>query len=225
MRKKVIIVTISKIGQNMPMLGMCGMGPPSPSDMASRVIDDLDTDGDGVLSADEISKSGKLAQRILDADTDGDGIVTKDELISKISKHRMHPPSASDIASRVIDDLDTNGDGFLSADEISKGGKLTQKILDADTDGDGIVTKDELISKITEDLENMEGFPKLLVGEQPDINQLKSLLALIGTEQSNESTRSGTDLLTQILSQFNLSDDEIETVLEMMQKSGINIIA
>ncbi len=160
-RKEMIIMNVSEIGQNMPMPRMYGMGPPSPSDMASR----------------------------------------------------------------VIDDLDTNGDGVLSADEISKGSQRAQRILDADANDDGSVTKDELISKITEDMENMEGFPGLPDGEQPDINQLKSILAQVGTEQSDESNQSATDLLTQILSQLNLSDDEIKTVLEMMQSSGVSVTA
>lgn len=137
----------------------------------------------------------------------------------------MRPPSASDMSSRVIDDLDTNGDGVLSIEEIRKGGERAQKILDADADGDGNVTEDELISKITKDMQNMEGFPGLPDGEQPDINQLKSILAQMGTEQSDESAQSGTDLLTQILNQLNLSNDEIETVLEMMQSSGVSVIA
>jgi Ca2+-binding EF-hand superfamily protein len=60
--------------------------PPSAGDMASNIMDELDTNGDDVLSIDEISKGGERAQKILGADTDNDGIVTMDELVTDITK-------------------------------------------------------------------------------------------------------------------------------------------
>lgn len=155
-------MSISAIGQSISMSALYRMQQPSASDMAGMILKDLDTNGDGVLSADEIGKAGKHAKDILSADADGNGSVTLDELVSDITKKMksggmppppfmggMQPPGADDIASKIIDALDTNGDGVLSADEISKAGKYAQNILGADTDGDGVVTKDELAADIT----------------------------------------------------------------------------
>ncbi|MGD0077627.1 MAG: hypothetical protein ABSB91_03260 [Sedimentisphaerales bacterium] len=151
-------MTVSAIGQNMSMFSLYGMQKPSASDIVSKIFEKLDTNGDGSLSADEISKAGKRAKNILGADANGDGIVTQDELLSDITKKMnngmtplmgmMQPPSADDIAGKIIDNLDTNGDGVLSTDEINNGGDLAQRILKADSNGDGVVTKDELVADI-----------------------------------------------------------------------------
>jgi Ca2+-binding EF-hand superfamily protein len=152
-------MTVSAIGQGMSMASLYGMQKPSASDIVSKILGKLDTDGDGSLSAEEIGKAGKFAKQLLKADANGDGVVTKDELLSDITKKMesgmmspmggMQPLSADDMASQIIDDLDTNGDGVLSADEISKAGKQAQNILGADANGDGVVTKDELSADIT----------------------------------------------------------------------------
>ena len=154
-------MTVSGIGQSMAMSMLYGMQntqKPSASDMVSKILAELDTDGDGSLSADEISKAGKHAKDIFGADANGDGIVTQDELLADITKKMesgmmspigMQPPSADDMASQIIKEFDTNGDGVLSADELSKAGKKAQNILGADANGDGVVTKDELSADIT----------------------------------------------------------------------------
>jgi Ca2+-binding EF-hand superfamily protein len=152
-------MTVSAIGQGMSMLSLYSMQKPSASDIVSKILGNLDADGDGALSTEEIGKAGKFAKHLLKADANGDGVVTKDELLSDITKKMdsgmmspmgaMQPPSADDMAGKIIDDLDTNGDGVLSADEISKAGNLAQNILGADANGDGVVTKDELSADIT----------------------------------------------------------------------------
>jgi len=151
-------MTVSAIGQSMSMLAMYSMQKPSASDIVSKILGNLDTDGDGALSTEEIGKAGKFAKQFLKADANGDGVVTQDELLSDITKKMgsgmmplmgMQPPSADDMAGKIIDDLDTNGDGVLSADELSKAGKYAQNILGADANGDGVVTKDELSADIT----------------------------------------------------------------------------
>jgi Ca2+-binding EF-hand superfamily protein len=155
-------MTISAIGQGMSLLSLLGMKKPSASDMASKIMGKLDTNGDGSLSTDEIGKAGKFASKLLSADTNGDGIVTQDELLADITKKMngetmsfmglLQPPSADDLASQIIQSLDTDGDGALSKDEISKSGDLAQKILNTDTNNDGIVTKNELVADIQKNM-------------------------------------------------------------------------
>ncbi len=79
-------MTISEIGQTMPMPGMYGMQPPDANEVASHLISEIDADEDGILSAEEINQADERAQRILDADVDGDGYVTEEELIDQISQ-------------------------------------------------------------------------------------------------------------------------------------------
>ena len=137
-------MTISGIGQSMSMSFLYGTQKPSASDMASKILEELDTNGDGSLSADEISKAGKHTKDILAADANGDGVVTKDELIADITKKM-----ASHKAHHIMSKLDTNGDGSLSTDEISSGGSSTSSISAADTNGDGVVSMTELIAYLT----------------------------------------------------------------------------
>jgi Ca2+-binding EF-hand superfamily protein len=137
-------MTVSGIGQGMAMSFLYGMQKPSASDMVSKIFEELDANGDGVLSADEISKAGKKAQNIIGADANGDGVVTKDELSADITKKM-----ASHRAHHIMSKLDTNGDGSLSTDEINNGGSVAQSILPADTNGDGVVSMAELIAYLT----------------------------------------------------------------------------
>jgi Ca2+-binding EF-hand superfamily protein len=116
-------MTVSGIGQGMATSFMYGMQKPSASDIVNNIFAKLDTNGDGVLSADEISKAGKKAQNILGADANGDGVVTKDELSADITKKM-----ASHRAHHIMSKLDTNGDGSLSTDEINNGGSAAQSV-------------------------------------------------------------------------------------------------
>jgi len=148
-------MTVSGVGQSMSILRMLQRQPLSASDIAGRIMKKLDTNGDGVLSTDEISKSGAPAKMIQAADANGDGEITMDELIADISKHlqsmgRMHSHhGAGGMASRIMDALDTNGDGALSTDEVSAGGADAATIQAADTNGDGKVTMAELLAYIS----------------------------------------------------------------------------
>jgi len=198
-------MTISGIGQSMSMSSLYGMQRPSACDMASKILKDLDTNGDGVLSTDEISKGGKFAQKLLEADANGDGNVTMDELISDITEkmkngnmppmNGMQPPSASDMASHIMDELDTNGDGVLSTDEISKGGKHAQRILGADANGDGNVTMDELVSDISKMGDKMK--------------------------QSDQANQGGSGLTDLALNRY----DDVRTLLDMIKSSNLSVSA
>lgn len=107
-----------------------GSGPPRPLQIA------LDTNHDGVLSADEIAAA---PQSLLRLDRNGDGSLTPDEL---------QPPS-NDATGATPDELtkqlmsfDRNGDGVLTPDELPA--RLQSLFARADTNHDGKITEQEL---------------------------------------------------------------------------------
>ena len=125
------------------------------------IIEALDANHDGIISADEIANASKA---LLALDKNGDGKLTMDELFGpppggpdgdqagapngdqapppgddngggKQRGGHRHPPIPPIFAA-----LDTNGDGVLSADEIANAPK---SLLKLDKNGDGQLTPDE----------------------------------------------------------------------------------
>lgn len=138
------------------MVGMQMGSPPNAEDVASDLVDGLDTNGDGEVSADEIaaafSQAGLSTDGIKDAvsalDTDGNGSLNKDELTSAVEQRiAAHgpppggpppggpppggpPPNADDAASTLLSAFDQDEDGGLSLSEIAKGLGLDEKDTD-----------------------------------------------------------------------------------------------
>jgi len=98
------------------------MGPPpneSAEETATNIMNELDTNGDGVLSAAEIAAGGEQAQNISGADADGDGQVTLDELVSDIEENQ--PSQDQDLSSLTSTALDyyTEAQSLLDETETS----------------------------------------------------------------------------------------------------------
>lgn len=112
-----------------------------------RLIADKDKDGNGTLSAVEISISAEAFQL---ADTNADGELDAEELknaadtIGKelaAQKPQGPPPNFDRSAEQLMQNLDTDDDGVLSAEEIS----ISSKTFDAaDTNQDGVLSLEEL---------------------------------------------------------------------------------
>jgi Ca2+-binding EF-hand superfamily protein len=157
------------------MITMQMQAPPSASNIASNLVDALDTNGDGKVSAEEIAAAFKTAglatDKVNDAvkalDTDGDGQLSAGELAkaisSDVSVHHHHdhggPPPAGDVANSVLAAFDTNADSGLSLSEIASGlGKqdgsaaLSGIFSSLDSNGDGVLSADELTSAIKQDM-------------------------------------------------------------------------
>jgi Ca2+-binding EF-hand superfamily protein len=110
-------------------------GPGGPGGFRSPLLNALDSNRDGKLSADEIAAAPRS---LLKLDINGDGSITLEEL---------QPPPETAIASP--DDLatqlmafDKNEDGQLTADELPA--RMQSLFTRADTNHDGKLTRDEI---------------------------------------------------------------------------------
>ena len=170
-------------GKTMGAMVSMRMEPPSASDVASDLASSLDTDGDGEVSAEEITAafsaagldSTNVASALSAIDTDKNGALNTDELTTAIaSDMQAHgprrpkgpppggpPPGADEAASSMLTAFDTDGDAGLSMDEILKAvildsdedRSISSVFSSLDTDGDGQVRLAELTSAIQQDMD------------------------------------------------------------------------
>ena len=110
-----------------------GQGPERPA------FSELDANGDGQLTLEEMTAHREA--RFTAADTDGDGNLSRDELIAA---------AMGRVAERIdaqLEQFDDNEDGMLSANEMDdmrpRGPGPEQAFARMDGDGDGVVTEAE----------------------------------------------------------------------------------
>lgn len=106
-----------------------GRGGPSP------LLNALDTNHDGKLSAEEITAAPKS---LLKLDVNGDGSITADELQAPPES----PIASPDDLSQQLMAFDKNHDGVLTRDELPD--RLQPLFTRADANKDGKVTPEEL---------------------------------------------------------------------------------
>ena len=170
-------------GKTMGAMVSMQMEPPSASDVASDLVSSLDTDGDGEVSAEEITAafsaagldSTNVASALSAIDTDKKGALNTDELTTAIaSDMQAHgpkgpkgpppggpPPGADEAASSILTAFDTDGDAGLSMDEILKAvnvdsdedGSISSVFSSLDADGDGQINLAELSSAMQKDVD------------------------------------------------------------------------
>jgi Ca2+-binding EF-hand superfamily protein len=149
---------------------------PSASDLASSLIGQADSDGDGELSQSELAKALGLGGHstsneamktaVAKLDSDGDGKLSASELTAALQQrpsqfgghHHHHGVSSAGLASRIIGAADSDGDGSLSQAELSSElGKAGLSMSSADfssafgkldSNGDGALSGAELAAAI-----------------------------------------------------------------------------
>lgn len=109
--------------------GPGGGGPPR-----RLILEALDTDGDGQLSAAEIAAA---SQSLLKLDTNGDGKISPAEYNPRL----QDKTATSDLEQRLML-LDKNGDGVLTADEVPE--RMKPMFERGDANHDGKLTKEEI---------------------------------------------------------------------------------
>lgn len=121
-------------------LPVAAMGPGGRGgEMERPAFTDLDMDGNGELTLEEML--AHRDSRFAEADTDGDGNLSRDEMIAAA----MGRVEAS--IDRRMERFDDNEDGMLSAnemDDMRPRGPGPERIFGhMDADGDGVVTAEE----------------------------------------------------------------------------------
>jgi Ca2+-binding EF-hand superfamily protein len=152
--------------------------PPADRPDAARLFEQLDSNKDGTLAADEVAEDRKrLFERLVrNGDKNADGKLSLEEFTTAMRAQRPgqppggQPPAGPDGRPRLPNPeemfrrLDTNGDGKITAEETPERAK--ELVRRADADGDGIVTKDEFV-KVAAQLRDRLGLPPGTVPGQP----------------------------------------------------------
>ncbi len=119
----------------LPILFSTAAVAQGPGGPPKRVmLEALDTDGNGQLSAAEIAAA---PQSLLKLDKNGDGKISPVEYNPRLEDKT----ATSDLEQRLML-LDKNGDGVLSADEVPE--RMKPMFDKGDTNHDGKLTKDEI---------------------------------------------------------------------------------
>ncbi|MGB0715327.1 MAG: EF-hand domain-containing protein [Phycisphaerae bacterium] len=120
--------------------GPHGHVPPTPP-----IIEALDTDEDGVLSADEVTEAG---EKLMTLDVDGDGVVSVFEMLPPPPHHRVRPNAQRNQthAERFLDRHDADEDGAVTLDEFTAPAR--EHYLRHDLNDDGVVTFDEFTAHL-----------------------------------------------------------------------------
>jgi Ca2+-binding EF-hand superfamily protein len=168
---------------NVAIAGPGGHGRPGPRLM------DFDLNQDGSITGDEVQ--AVLTERFTGADTDGDGLLTQDEMsiaheqlrqehaaqrfaeldtdksgLVSVEEFQAAMPSVGgrhgNRAERMFSRLDENNDGSLSEAEMSNppvgspGKKPERMFSRLDLDGDGLVSSTEMNAPVVEMFERLD---------------------------------------------------------------------
>lgn len=109
---------------------------------------DLDANGDGQLTKDEVQ--ARAALRFAQTDTNGDGMLSAEEMVAaaEMRMDERRKQEAGKIAKRterMIERQDANGDGMLTLAELApQSEKRADRMFEhLDDNGDGVISLDE----------------------------------------------------------------------------------
>ncbi|MES0861754.1 calcium-binding protein [Ruegeria sp. SCPT10] len=106
-----------------------------PKDRQPASFQELDANGDGQITKDEMTAHRNA--RFATADTDGDGQLSVDEMQAAAQQR------SSDRVTKMFEKHDANGDGFLSDDELPKPRRADKMFDRIDADDSGGISEQE----------------------------------------------------------------------------------
>ncbi|MXZ49366.1 MAG: hypothetical protein F4073_05235 [Rhodobacteraceae bacterium] len=103
-------------------------------------FNELDTDNDGMITAEDIQVYHE--ERFKNIDLNGDGLISEEEWLSNLDDQISERRKSR--ISRMFDKIDNNDDGMISSDEMpAKRMDFDRMLKKLDRDGDGAISEDE----------------------------------------------------------------------------------
>ncbi len=138
MTKVIALSVLIPVGLSVA-LPAAAFGPGGNRGMERPAFSELDLNGDGQLTLEELE--GQAEARFASHDTDGDGLLSRDELVASAMERVEAGVDAR------LERFDDNEDGMLSANELDdirpRGPNPERMFGRMDADDDGIVTEAE----------------------------------------------------------------------------------
>ena len=136
-RISAIALALSLAGVSASAVAQEGPGRGDRMARGEKMVEQLDTNGDGAVSKAEVDASRAAA--FAAADTNGDGGVSQAEVLAYQEAQRAERRAARE--AEMFARADTNGDGVLGPDEF---GPRVDRMFEAlDKDDDGMITAEE----------------------------------------------------------------------------------
>jgi len=140
MKQTWIIAGVSALAFSATALLAASTAEARGQDRKAPGFEELDIDGDGLLTEKEML--ARRAAQFAETDTDGDGLLSAEEMVEKARQafaERIQPGVARRIARQ-----DENGDGMISPEEMGppegRGARMFSRL---DENGDGGISEEE----------------------------------------------------------------------------------
>ncbi|MGR3316244.1 EF-hand domain-containing protein [Roseovarius indicus] len=101
-------------------------------------FEELDANGDGAVSREEMQ--ARMQARFADADADGDGKITREEMSARMEARQAERRER--FLNRMFERKDADADGALTMEEM-RGDRADKMFARVDQDGDGSVSREE----------------------------------------------------------------------------------
>lgn len=114
---------------------------------ATMIFERFDLDGNGEVTREEATRAA--AQHFAEADTDGDGLLSAEELAAHAEARQAERRAArmAERSARMLERHDADGDGMLSLEEMTARegeDRLERLFAHLDVDEDGVINQAEV---------------------------------------------------------------------------------
>lgn len=136
MKHRMFLTGIVTLAMGVTAVSAVAQGPGAGHGGKAPSFSELDTDGSGEITREEMQAQHRA--RFEAGDTDGDGKLSQAELEARAQAQ------VADRVARMLARMDDDGDGALSFEEMQPGNRAIRAFQRIDTDDSGGISEQEL---------------------------------------------------------------------------------